>query len=147
MVSEGPGPHGVMVVGPDSAKSRGMCLCAQSLPTFRDSSERDPRHDGRPKQMARGVLESLSYAHQRDQLGLDIRRLDEALEGFMPAVAAAPEQFPAVPGTPYRCALIRKLGDPPGAEPLRIYFETVSTTHVELLSIERINEDPDDPLK
>lgn len=97
--------------------------------------------------MVRNVRESPRYAQQRAQLGFDIKRLDEALFDFVTAVSGAAEEFAEVPGTPWRCVPLRMLGDPPGSEPLRIYLEIVSSTQVELIQIERINEDPDDPLK
>ncbi len=96
--------------------------------------------------MVRDVRESPLYMQHCATLGLDIERVDEALFNLKTALHIRAEVFPVVPRTTWRCALVRA-GLPVNADQLRVYFEIIDDRIVELVYLERVLEDPDEPVK
>lgn len=84
----------------------------------------------------RDIVEDHSFDRARALLGIDIRRLDEILEGLTFTLARNPELFERVPGTYLRVALTTRFPDVPA---LRVFF-TVDAQRVTLVAIEERDE-------
>lgn len=96
--------------------------------------------------MRRGVRESPEFEQQRAVLGYSVRQLDDAMLSLVTALHLNAELFHHVPGTPWRAHRLRT-GFPMRSDTVRVFFEILDEEMVELTAIERVNEDPDDPIK
>ena len=91
----------------------------------------------------RGILESDDYSEQCKTFGVTIKRLDEVLQIATWAISRDAEAHELVEGTPLRVRFIEPY---PGVPRLRIFFRIVDDNNVEMMGIERIEEDPSDPV-
>jgi hypothetical protein len=90
----------------------------------------------------RTIRESQRYTEQCQELG-DIKRLDEVLVGVCWAVVSDPEHFDLVPQTDIRWFPVDEIS---GIPALRIYFRVADDEYIDFLRIERIEDDPDEPV-
>ncbi len=88
---------------------------------------------------SRTVLESPQFAEERAGVALDVKRLDEIMEGIVWALERDPRRFPQVRGT----RLHRVLTDPfPDAPALRVWYTyNILTQEVHLLSIQAVDDE------
>ncbi|MFD1516368.1 hypothetical protein [Pseudonocardia yunnanensis] len=90
----------------------------------------------------RDVRESALFTEQCQQLGLEVKRLDEVLESVVWAVANAAEDLQTVPGSPLGWIAT----DPwPGVPEMIVLFRIESDEIVDLKWIEVLRQDPNDP--
>jgi hypothetical protein len=85
------------------------------------------------------IVESELYRAHHAALSADIRRLDDILEGVMWALGLGADKFPIVTG---RLRRVRTDAFS-GAEALRIWFTIDDDRAVELLAIERVDDEDD----
>jgi len=91
----------------------------------------------------RTIRECREYVEQYEKLGLEIRRLDEVRESVDWALARHPETFTEVPATDLR---VLPTAEFPEVPELVLYFRVVGTDYIDLVWVELVDEDPDDPL-
>jgi hypothetical protein len=88
----------------------------------------------------RGTYESVTFAHQKEQLGLDPQRFDELLFAVTWVLAHDPARFPRVP-----CTSLLRIKTMPGAYgfPALVMYATIDDEDNCILQwIEESTEDP-----
>ncbi|WP_143448750.1 hypothetical protein [Kineosporia sp. A_224] len=74
---------------------------------------------------------------------MSVKRLDEVTSGVVWAAGINAELLPAVPGTALRCVITDAFPDAPS---LRIFLKIEDSDYVELVWIEPVTEDFDEPI-
>jgi hypothetical protein len=80
----------------------------------------------------REIVREPLFLEQINGLGVDPKRLEEALSGLDYSLSKHPENFPQIPGTPFSRAALDIYQQAP---PLRVFF-TYDSVQVRLISVE-----------
>lgn len=90
----------------------------------------------------RTIRESLRFKLQCEELGLEVRRLDEVLAGATWAMAKHPEHLLLIPNTELLVVLTAPF---PNLPALVIFARIADENYVDLVWIETVQEDASEP--